>query len=181
MATELAGVATEAAKLAEGRLRAGDISEFESRLARTDAVRLEAARLTRLATRDLAMVRFRALLGLEADAPAVTLVEPGTATAEGCVEGLALVQSALAARPKVRATELQIEAAGARAGLENARIFTLTASLDANAKDPRDSRWGRARRRAAALFTESRSPRPRHRRGGAGGAAIRGRPRVRRR
>ena len=134
LATELAGVASEAAKMAEGRLRVGDISEFESRLARTDAIRLEAARLTRVGARDLAMVRLRSLLGLEADAAAVTLIEPGAATADGCAEGPALLQSALAARPEVRAAELQIEAAGARAGLESARIFTLTASLDANAE-----------------------------------------------
>lgn len=134
LAAEQVGVAAEAAKLAEGRLRAGDISEFEARLARTDAIRLEAARLTRVTTRDLAIVRLRALLGLEADAPALTLVEPGTATSEGCVEGPGLLQSAMAARPDVRAAELQIEAAGARAGLEHARILAFTVSLDANAE-----------------------------------------------
>lgn len=134
LAAEQVGVAAEAAKLAEGRLRAGDISEFEARLARTDAIRLEAARLTRVTTRDLAIVRLRALLGLEADAPALTLVEPGTATSEGCPEGPALLQSAMAARPDVRAAELQIEAAGARAGLEHARILAFTVSLDANAE-----------------------------------------------
>ena len=134
LTTEQAGVAAEAAKLAEGRLRVGDISEFESRLARTDAIRLEAARLTRLGGRDLAMVRLRALLGLEAGASALTLIEPPLATGDGCVEGPALLQSAMAARPEVRAAELQIEAAGARAGLERARILTLTAALDANAE-----------------------------------------------
>lgn len=134
LAAEQVGVAAEAAKLAEGRLRAGDISEFEARLARTDAIRLEAARLTRVTTRDLAIVRLRSLLGLEADAPALTLVEPGTATSEGCAEGPGLLQSAMAARPDVRAAELQIEAAGARAGLEHARILAFTVSLDANAE-----------------------------------------------
>ncbi|HYN08814.1 MAG TPA: TolC family protein [Vicinamibacterales bacterium] len=134
LATEQAGVAGEAAKLAEGRLRAGDISEFEARLARADAVRLEAARLTGVATRDLAVVRLRVLLGLEADAPAFALVEPALTTAEGCAEGPGLLQAAMAARPEVRAAELQIEAAGARAGVERARILALTASLDANAK-----------------------------------------------
>ena len=40
----------------------------------------------------------------------------------------------MAARPDVRAAELQIEAAGARAGLEHARILAFTVSLDANAE-----------------------------------------------
>jgi cobalt-zinc-cadmium efflux system outer membrane protein len=132
LAAEQAGVAAEAAKLAEGRLRVGDISDLEARLARADAVRLEMARLTRVSGRDLAVVRLRALLGLEPGAPAVKLVAPPLPTSEGCVEGPALLKSALAARPEVRAAELQIEAAGARAGLEKARIVALTASLDAN-------------------------------------------------
>ena len=134
LAAEQAGVAAAAAKLSEGRLRAGDISELEARLARADAVRLEMTRLARVSGRDLALVRLRALLGLEPDAPAVKLVEPKLATAEGCVEGPGLLQSALAARPDVRAAELQIEAAGARAGLEKTRIVALTASLDANGR-----------------------------------------------
>jgi cobalt-zinc-cadmium efflux system outer membrane protein len=43
-----------------------------------------------------------------------------------------LLAGALASRPDVRAAELAVEAAGARAGLERSRIVTLTATLDAN-------------------------------------------------
>jgi cobalt-zinc-cadmium efflux system outer membrane protein len=134
LATDMAGVAAQASKLAEGQLRAGDISEFEARLARADAVRLEAARLTRVTAREVAMVRLRSALGLDVNAPALTLVEPVQMRVDACPSGPALVASALAARPDVRAAELQIEAAGARAGLENARILALTASLDANGR-----------------------------------------------
>jgi cobalt-zinc-cadmium efflux system outer membrane protein len=134
LATELAGVAAQAAKLAEGQLRAGDISEFDARLAMTDAVRLEAARLTRATARDLARVRLRSLLGIVGSEPVVTLVEPPSAVTDACGSSAAILESALAARPELRAAELRIEAAGARAGLERSRILALTASLDANAK-----------------------------------------------
>jgi cobalt-zinc-cadmium efflux system outer membrane protein len=132
LAADQADVAAQVTKLAEGQLRVGDISEFEARLARTDTLRLEAARLTRIAARDLARARLRTLLGLDPDGPAIRLSEPSPAAADRCAPGPELVRSALAARPDVRAAELQIEAAGARAGLEEARIISLTASLDAN-------------------------------------------------
>jgi cobalt-zinc-cadmium efflux system outer membrane protein len=51
-----------------------------------------------------------------------------------CDERAALLDTALAARPDVRAAELELEAAGARAGLERARVMTLSAMLDANAQ-----------------------------------------------
>jgi outer membrane protein, heavy metal efflux system len=161
LATDQAGVGAEAAKLAEGRLRAGDISEFEARLARTDAIRLEAARLTRVAAHDLALVRLRTLLGLESDGQTLTLIEPGLASAEGCPEGPNLLQSAMAARPEVRAAELQIEAAGARAGLEKARIFTLTAALDANAEGSEGFEMGPGVAVELPLFSQNQGRRAR--------------------
>ncbi len=134
LAAEQADVAAQAAKLAEGQLRVGDISEFEARLARTDVLRLETSRLTRVTARDLAMARLRMLLGLEPLAAAIRLSEPAGTAADVCSPGPELYRTALAARPEVRAAELQLEAAGVRAGLERSRIITFTASLDANAK-----------------------------------------------
>jgi cobalt-zinc-cadmium efflux system outer membrane protein len=134
LAGEQADMAAQAAKIAEGQFRVGDISEFEARLAQTDVLRLEAARLTRISARDLARTRLRTLLGLDPQATELRLVEPPAAVADSCGTGGQLQRDALAARPEVRAAELQIEAAGVRAGLEAARIVSLTASLDANAR-----------------------------------------------
>ena len=135
LAVEQADVATQATRLVEGQLRAGDISEFEARLARADALRLETTRLTRVAARDLARARLRTLLGVvDPQTPEIRLSEPSSAAGDTCAAGPDLLRTALAARPEVRAAELQIEAAGARAGLERARIVTFTASLDANAR-----------------------------------------------
>ncbi len=134
LAGEQAAIATQAATMSDGRLRVGDISEFDARLVRADAVRLESLRLKQQGARDLAVIRLRSLLGVPIETAAVTLVSPQAAAAP-CPTGLPpLLETALAARPEVRAAELQVEAAGARAGLERSRIFTLTASLDANAK-----------------------------------------------
>ena len=130
---EQSTLASQAATMAEGRLRAGDVSALEASLVRADALRFEAVRVKRQGARDQAMVRLRALLGVPSGTAAFTLVDP-METADVCATGAALLASALAARPEVRAAELQVEAAGARVGLERARILTLTASLDANAK-----------------------------------------------
>jgi cobalt-zinc-cadmium efflux system outer membrane protein len=46
-----------------------------------------------------------------------------------------LVDRALGSRPDMRATELELEAAGKRAGLTTAELLTLSVVLDANEKD----------------------------------------------
>ena len=87
-------MATQASKLAEGQFRLGDISEFDARLARTDALRLETSRLTRVAGRDLAVARLRTLLGLDPQAPQVRLSEPAPVTTDSCPPGPELFQTA---------------------------------------------------------------------------------------
>ncbi len=133
LAGEQADIGNRAAELAQGRLRAGDISEFEAALSKTDALRLESVRVSRVAARDLAYIRLRSLLGLPQDGAPLKLTAPPIASG-ACAPQPDLLKAALASRPDVRAAELRIEAAGARAGLERARIVSFTASLDANAK-----------------------------------------------
>ena len=53
-----------------------------------------------------------------------------------------LEQEALAARPDVRAAELEIEAAGRRLGWERTRIFSLIAVLDFNAQGKEGAELG---------------------------------------
>jgi len=133
-AAEQAALARQLAGLADGRLRAGDISDFDARLVRTDAARLEAARLARRSARDLALLRLRTLMGLDASAPPIELAPAPEIAAAACGQRAALVETALAARPEVRAAEIDLEAAAARAGVERTRIMTLSAMLDANAE-----------------------------------------------
>jgi cobalt-zinc-cadmium efflux system outer membrane protein len=131
---EQAATARQLADLGAARLKAGDISELDARLLRTEAARLDAARLGRASARDLAMSRLRALIGLAPEAPAVRLTDAPQGPVPPCGDLPALITSALASRPDVRAAELLVEAAGERAGLERSRVVALTAILDANAE-----------------------------------------------
>jgi cobalt-zinc-cadmium efflux system outer membrane protein len=71
-------------------------------------------------------------MGLEASPPELRLSVPTAPVAACTTSGQDLLTAALAARPDVRAAELQIEAAGARAGLERAKTLALTATIDMN-------------------------------------------------
>jgi cobalt-zinc-cadmium efflux system outer membrane protein len=131
LVTEQAALSARLSEMAAGRLRAGDISEFDARLAATAAAGHEAARLSRLAARDVGVIRLRSLLGLVREAPAVQLATP-VDSLDRCGDVASLIEVARAARPDVRAAELQVEAAAARAGLERAKVIALTAALDMN-------------------------------------------------
>ncbi len=73
------------------------------------------------------------MVGLPQETP-LTLTPLQKLEAHNCGDPDALLKEALAARPDVRAAELGIEAAGARAGLARAQAVAIAAILDANAK-----------------------------------------------
>jgi cobalt-zinc-cadmium efflux system outer membrane protein len=159
LSTELASLSAEAARLADGQFRAGAISELDARVARADAVRLETVRLSRVTARDLAVARFRALLGLESSTPSPRLIEPSSLVTADCGTEATLLTSALAARPEVRAAELQIEAAGERAGIERAKIPAITASLDANGKGTQGFEMGPGLAIELPIFSQNQAGR----------------------
>jgi len=161
LTTDLASYSGQAAKLAEGQLRAGDISDFEAGLARADSLRLEVARLSRVTAHHLAILKLRALLGLEPSAPALRLIEPAAMVSDECGTNTSLVASALAARPEVRAAELQMEAAGARAGIEQAKMWAVTASLDANANGSQGFEMGPGLAIELPIFNQNQGGRAR--------------------
>jgi len=160
IATEQAVLARRLADISSARLRAGDISEFESRLAVTDAARIAAVTQTRTGTRAAAILRLRALLGLAAEAPALTLTPAGPRAA-GCGDLPELLKTALASRPDVRAAELQVEAAGERVGLEKGRVMTLTAVLDANGEGREGFEMGPGLGIELPLFSQNQGGRAR--------------------
>ena len=121
------------AQLTASRLAAGDISEMEARAATTDAARSEQD--TRRAEYDavVARERVRFLTGLGASTVDIKLVPAKVdSTANDCGDISRIRQDAAAARPDVRAAELAVETAAARAGWERSRVLTLSAVLDAN-------------------------------------------------
>lgn len=127
-----AALAGQIAALTAGRQRLGDASAFDVRLAEMDAARARAVSASAAADRDRAALGLRTLLGVPGGGPAFRLTAP-TSSAEACGRPIQdLATASMAARPDVRAAELQVEAAGERVGLERSKILALTATIDMN-------------------------------------------------
>jgi len=134
LAQEALTIQTNIAHIARVRLEAGDASELESSTARVDALRAREDVRTANDQLVLARQRLATLLGSATVAPGLkaTAAEP---VAVAPPELKPLVDRALGSRPDMRATELELEAAGKRAGLTTAELLTLSVVLDANEKD----------------------------------------------
>ena len=129
--TEESAVLTRrVADLTDARLRAGDISDLESRGARNDAARLDVLRKTTAYDRDLAGLTLVGLIGLDPASLPIRMIPP--AELSSCAVNDNLFKEALASRPDVRAAELAVEAAGARAKWERSRVISLIGILDGN-------------------------------------------------
>ncbi|MGI8785981.1 MAG: TolC family protein [Acidobacteriota bacterium] len=120
-------------ELVEARFRSGDIGELETLPARADVRRLDDQTARLRQDLQVSMQRLRALLGLDAAQPELTIV-PSPDPVGPAADLNTLIQEALAARPDLRAAELAIEAAGAHARWERSKLLTLAAMLDANQK-----------------------------------------------
>ena len=122
-AREASGLRTQIAAMAEARFHAGDISQLESRAAAIDSE--SAADLTRRAEHDLSIARdrLRVTMGVP---PGVALAASGSAVDRSAPAPVDLLrEQAWGARSDLRAAELAVAAAGARAGWERSRLFTL--------------------------------------------------------
>jgi cobalt-zinc-cadmium efflux system outer membrane protein len=153
IAEEIVRERREIAVIVNARLRAGDISELETGASVTDARLAEerTARFTQDAT--LARERLRGLLGFGDDEITLNLISSPSQLAPGASQIISvwaaaasaatppvaltattesepldeLLKQALEARPEMKAGELAIEAAGARAKWERSRILNVTA------------------------------------------------------
>ena len=134
LATENADVASRIAGIAEARLKAGDISDLEARGARTDAASVNVTRQTVEYDRDLARLTLAGLLGLDLPAAQLQPTALAASVLAACSVEDALLKDALATRPDVRAAEIGVEAAGARAKWEHSRVLTLIGILDGNGR-----------------------------------------------
>lgn len=120
------------ADLTEARLLEGDVSDFELRAARAEA--LTASDGVSRAHKDsvIAKQRLRRLLGLGADARGAMLGIADEAPKTEAPPALdVLEKQALAVRPDVRAADIAIEAAARKLGWERAKILQLFARIDA--------------------------------------------------
>jgi cobalt-zinc-cadmium efflux system outer membrane protein len=129
---ENAGLVERLAGITDARLRAGDISELESRSARNDAARMQVVRRAAEHDRNLARLTLVAILGLDGSADRLQPVSEMAGDPSACGAEGAQLEKALASRPDVRAAEIGIEAAAARARWERSRVLTLIGLLDGN-------------------------------------------------
>jgi outer membrane protein, heavy metal efflux system len=122
-AREAAGLRTQLAAMAEARFHAGDISQLESRAAAIDAE--ASADLARRADHDLSIARdrLRVAMGLP---PGIELAASGSAIDRAAPRPVdELREQAWGARSDLRAAELAVAAAGARAKWERSRLVAL--------------------------------------------------------
>lgn len=133
LAADVGEAERELADLADARLRVGDVSELEAEASRIRSLRSsdEAQRWELQAT--AAAQSLLSLLGLEPDAlPPRFDMDEEPVQPSPVEDRAALVRTALAARPDVRAAELAIESAGERLGLERSSYWKISAIVDAN-------------------------------------------------
>jgi len=128
VATESAKLRLRIAELTERRLRAGDVSEMEANVTRLDA--RAAAEAAERFSRDVESTRerLRMLLGLRMDKTPLS-ASPGPHDTRVPPEWDQLIEMALASRPDLRAAEVAVEAALARARWERSRVLALLAPL----------------------------------------------------
>ena len=134
LARENTVLAQRIAGIADARLRAGDISDLEARMARTDAAQVAAELRALDHERGVSTLTLISRMGLQVPAAQVQLAPAVLARPAMCGMPEALVEDAVTSRPDVRAAEIAIEAAGRRAAWERSRIINLIGILDANSR-----------------------------------------------
>ncbi len=136
LTSETAGLLHRISDIVRKRFEAGDISQLDADSAAVDARRADedAARAALDVT--LAADRLHQLVAVGDRLPpsAIRAGDSVPIVPSACADLSTLEKEALAARPELRAAEIEIEAAAARLGWEETRIFTLVAVLDANAE-----------------------------------------------
>jgi len=130
LALEATKVQIQIAELDQARLKAGDISELAASSAYIDSLR--AADTTKRLAKETTILKQRlsTLLGLVSDDTTFD-IEPLDVTPGSTLSIDELQEMALAARPDLRAAELDIEAAGERLGWEQSKIYNFIAIIDA--------------------------------------------------
>jgi len=149
--------------LAKVRLSAGAASQLELTSVATDAraVELEVLRQQNLVAQRRAELANLVFLPAAQQAAwdTMILVDPEAPSAPGAIA--ALLKHALAARPEVRAAELSMEAAGARAGVAKAEIFDFMLIADANGSGTQGFELGPGAQITLPIFYQNQGARTR--------------------
>ncbi|MFO0601883.1 MAG: TolC family protein [Polyangiales bacterium] len=127
---EAAAALAEVGTLSARRAAAGDLAEPDAAAARLDAGIAAEAAARAAAERIAARARLALAVGVP-ELPADVALSSPDARGDDPPPLDALLTAALAARPDVRAAEIAVEAAGARAGWERARVLGVVLRVDA--------------------------------------------------
>lgn len=140
LAEQATSIWDEIVRLNEIRVRVGASSELALSDLHVNArvAQIEAKR--RRHDVDVAEAQLRRVAGVPERVMALGVVAGALPTVTPDLEELLALASA--ARPDLRAAELAIEAAGARAGLEKAKIVDVVATLDVNGRGPSAAQIG---------------------------------------
>ena len=160
LAEENASLTRRLAEIADARLRAGDISDLEARAPKSDAARTAVVHRALGHDCDLARLTLAAVLGLDENAAPVQPQLSASYDTPPCVVDDARLKEALASRPDVRAAEIAIEAATARAHWERDRVLALVGILDANSKGDKGFEYGSGRARRYPVVQSKPGRRP---------------------
>ncbi len=128
-AKESATIFHQISDLAGAQFRAGETGELEASQATADALVARQEELRLQYEYDLAMQQLRGLLGLSASKENITLKPLPSPRLKAPAPVGRLVEEALINRPDVRAAEMAVEAAAAKAKLAPAEMVALSAGL----------------------------------------------------
>jgi cobalt-zinc-cadmium efflux system outer membrane protein len=128
-------------RLARARLAAGDVSGLTAETAYVAS--LESTSKTKRLSKETNIIRqqLNTLLGLSPDNTSYD-IETINIAKKSTVSIDTLLQTALAARPDLRAAELAIESAGERIGWEKSKVYNFIAIIDAEDEDEYGLRVG---------------------------------------
>jgi outer membrane protein, heavy metal efflux system len=117
------------AELAQGQLKAGDISGLAASAAQVSS--LQAKDVAKTSTKEAAVQRHRlnTLLGLVSGDVHYSIMPPKVVSAKNMSID-ELLKTALASRPDLRGAKTEIAAAGKRLGWERSKVYSLIATID---------------------------------------------------
>ena len=152
----------EILNIASLRLETGDISELEETAFRLAASQARESFLNAKKNLETQKIRFLTLLGLISEKSDIEL-SPVHEQELAVADPEKLISVALACRPDMRASEIEIEIAGKRLGWERSKILNLTAILDANAEGKEGFEMGPGMQLAIPIFNVNKGGRVRAR------------------
>jgi cobalt-zinc-cadmium efflux system outer membrane protein len=150
----------EIAKIASLRVEAGDISELEETAFRLAESQARESFLSAKKNIETQKIRFLTMLGLASDRTDIK-IDPASLEEVTMPDQEQLIEAALAFRPDMRASEIEIEIAGEKLGWERSKILNLTVMLDANAKGTEGFEMGPGVQLAVPIFNFNKGGRVR--------------------